>query len=106
PITKISLAPLSSAFSIASSILWVTTTFFGFQSFLLVSTILILPGRSFLSDSYVFLPIITGIRQVLFLKYLKSFGILQGKPFFIPMMLFSEAATMCEIMIKKIKKRI
>jgi hypothetical protein len=39
---------------------------------------------------------ITGIAHVLFLKYLKSADNFQGKPFFTPMILFSEAATMCE----------
>src|SRR5436305_4563150 len=57
------------------------------------------PGNAVFSDSKLFLPIITGIPHVLFLKYLKSLGRLHGRLLFIPITLFSDAATIWESMV-------
>src|SRR6185312_1358842 len=96
---KISFASHSFAFSTASEILCTIKTFLGCQSVLLVTTIFILPGKSFFKDSKVFLPMITGMLHVLFLKYLKSLGRRQGRFPSLPIILFSEAATMWESIV-------
>ena len=71
-----------------------TDTPSAFQSGFLVITIFFLPLNGLLPiDSKVFLPIATGIAQVTFLKYFISLGKCQSNSLFLPMALFSAAAT-------------
>ena len=71
--------------------------------FLLI-TILILPGKGLEAiEAKVFLPMMTGIPQVRFLKNFMSLGSFQSSALSSPMALFSEAATTNEmIMISRL----
>lgn len=93
PMIKISLVSASQARSRASSIEWATAVSPAFQSLSEVTTILMRPGRS----SKVFRPMIMGMAQVVFLKKRKSSGSFQGNPPALPITLFSDAATICDM---------
>jgi hypothetical protein len=55
-----------------------------------------------LIDSKDFLPMATGMAQVIFLRNFKSLGKFHGSLFCLPMALFSEAATTKDIIMVKI----
>jgi hypothetical protein len=72
----------------------------GSASGFLLITMLILPGNGLEAiDSKVFLPMMTGIPHVRFLKNFMSLGSFHNNALFWPMALFSEAATTNEIIM-------
>jgi hypothetical protein len=62
-------------------------------------TLFLLPLKGFPNDSKVFLPITTGMPQVVFLKNFKSLGKCHGSLLSLPITLFAEAARRKEIVI-------